>query len=100
MKHQNQAIGWQEWDDLDLAPEDTPYALSAGSNFRNRITQAADDPMGQFPSVSVEVFTDLGLSGLEIARYFGVSEKRIIGLKNGEDQHAPKNHLGKRAETT
>ena len=82
MSYENHATGSWEWDDLTRAARNTPRPVVAAGHFAT----AFDDPMGPFPGVSVQVFTDLGLSNAEIARYFRVSEKRITDLKTGRGQ--------------
>jgi len=99
MQHQSQTTRSQEWDDLDLAPESTPHGLLTTGNFRKKVSHPPEDPMGPFPEISVQVFTDLGLSSAEIAQYFGVTEKRVIGLKNVQDRQAAKGRLREFAET-
>lgn len=98
MQHQKQSTGSQEWDDLELAPESTPHMLLATDGFKKKVAQAPDDPLGPFPEVSVQVFSDLGLSSAEIAQYFGVTKKRIIGLKNGRVRKEAKVRLREFAE--
>lgn len=67
-----------------LAPESKPWILfpmrhSEYQNCRND----ADDLLGPHPERTVETFHDLGLSDNEIARYFGVSPRRIKRLSDG-----------------
>lgn len=93
MHHQRQATDSAEWDDLGLAPESTPHGLMGTGSFPKETGQAPDDPMGPFPEASVQVFADLGLSSAEIAQYFGVTEKRVIDLKDGRDHQAAKGRL-------
>ncbi len=45
---------------------------------------AACDPLGPTPRQSVEVFSELGLSEEEIARYFGVDRRRVSHLMEAE----------------
>ena len=99
MQHHSQTTDSHEWNDFDLAPESTPHGLLAGGSFRKKITRVPDDPLGPYPHISVQVFADLGLSSSEIARYFGVTERRVIRLKNGMDRHTSKSRLQKFAKT-
>ena len=99
MQHQRQSTASQQWDNLDLAPDRTPGGLIAGGSLRRQTAQATDDPMGPFPEASVQVFTDLGLSSAEIAQYFGVTEKRVIDLREGRNRQAAKRRLRKFART-
>jgi hypothetical protein len=81
MHQQSRSTGSQECDDLELPGQHSLRKMVADGNSREKVIQPNNDPMGKFPVVSAQVFSDLGLSSLEIARYFGVTEQRIIDLK-------------------
>ena len=93
MQHQIRSTGPQEWNDLYLTAQHLPHRVLAHGNFREKVIQAPDDPMGPFPDVSVQIFSDLGLSSSEMARYFGVTEQRTIGLRNEVTRHDAKGML-------
>lgn len=95
MQHQSRASESQEWHDHDPGPEGVPPGFLATWRSRSKVSGPPDDPMGPFPDVTVQVFTDLGLNTSEIAQYFGVSEKRIISLRNARDQRAATDRLRK-----
>lgn len=67
-----------------LAPESTPWNFFPMRHavYRN-CRSAADDLLGPHPERTVETFRDLGLSDDEIARYFGISSRRIKRLSDG-----------------
>ncbi|MGJ8606278.1 MAG: hypothetical protein ACSHXH_19370 [Marivita sp.] len=98
MQHQSRASESQGWHDHDPDPEGVPLGFLATGRSRSKVSGRPDDPMGPFPDVTVQVFTDLGLNTSEIAQYFGVSEKRIINLKSDRDRQAAKGRLRKFAE--
>ena len=70
--------------ELALAPENTPWHFDPMRHAKCGDRQtAADDLLGPYPDQTVAVFHDLGLNDVEIARYFGVSPRRIKSFSDG-----------------